>query len=207
MCFSVFVYSQKNRHEILNLLGLRDSSLYIVARGTTTKNKLIADICNISDRNITHVGLGTFINNKLSIYNVTDGKISNNSALSIDSLDSFIAGPNVYYLEVWKCNTTLIEFRHALVILDSFSKKKIYFDNYFSIADDNMLYCSEFCVKVLSAINNVVYFFQPKLISIKDPFIKIFLKRERLIYYPVDFFTENKNFSKVNEFFFNNVNH
>ena len=114
---------------------------------------------------------------KLLIYNVTDGVKRGNSALVIDSLESFIKSSDVYSLGIWKCQTTSLEFLKAIQILDSFSNQKITFDYFFNIKEDNILYCSEFCVQVLSRINFYEYSFKPKTVLINDAFTKAFLKK------------------------------
>ena len=62
------VYCQKD----IDNLKFKKHTIYLFSRGTKTKSGLIADKFNISDKNITHVGIGFIKNDSLKIYNVID---------------------------------------------------------------------------------------------------------------------------------------
>ena len=68
--FCIISYGQNQKKISLtkSSLNLVDSSIYILGRGTKTKSKQIAEVYNISNKCITHVGLGIYINNKLTCW-------------------------------------------------------------------------------------------------------------------------------------------
>ena len=70
-------------------LFLEENNIYIFCRGTKSKSKVIAGKFNKRDTNVTHVAIGFMDKSSLLIYNVSDNYISN-SALRIDSLESFV---------------------------------------------------------------------------------------------------------------------
>ncbi|MDI1318218.1 hypothetical protein [Flavobacterium sp.] len=173
------------------------NSLYLFCRGTIAKSGLIAEKFNNTDKKITHVGIGYLDNNVLKIYNVTDCD-STKTALIIDNLDSFTSN-GTYYLSVWKCNNNEREFLKLKEICSAFSKRKVYFDFSFTLnKNDTVLYCSEFCSRVLKQINSRKFDFKPKKM-ILESYYKALLNREELIYYPVDFFQESPHFTKLLE--------
>lgn len=167
---------------------LEDSSLYLVCRGTKSKIPFIAENYNISNREITHIGIGICIEDELRIFNVTDSYKKNMSALILDSLQSFISSPDIYFFGIWQCQVSKKEIRNAISILDSMYHRNIQFDTSFTIDEDDILYCSEFCVRVLRLINKKKYKVPVVEKRIDDPFTKFFLKRDIVTYFPVDFF-------------------
>ena len=172
------------------------NKIYLVCRGTTSKSSLIAHQFNIADTNITHVGIGFNKNGKLNIYNVTD--ISHGrSALVLDSLESFIASPDVYYLSIWEFNSNPLEILRLKKICSDYYLRKIWFDAGFKINDDDSLYCSEFCAIVLKKLQNGLLNFKPRTIVLKNLLYEQILERKQMIYYPVDFFQQGNIFRKV----------
>lgn len=179
-------------------ITLHKKSLFMVCRGTYSKSALIAQKFNIKDRNITHCGIGFIKNDSFLIYNVSDIH-STQSCLIIDSLSSFRKSADVYYLGIWECrlNTKTLETikRHC----EDYAQKKIAFDYSFILDDSDMLYCSEFCARILNAANQPELYFRPVELQLKNEFYEAFLKRKVLLYFPVDFFEENKGFKKIYE--------
>lgn len=179
---------------------LKDRTIYLFGRGTRTKSALIAHQFNIIDTNITHVGIGFLENGQLNLYNVSDN--NRGSALKIDSLESFIESPDVYYLEIWQLEITLDIFEKMANDCKRYAAKRIFFDNSFIIANDDSLYCSEFCAKVLESANRQDLSFVPRHFVLDNSFYEAFLERKILVYFPVDFFQENSFFSKIFEYRF-----
>lgn len=195
--FSVNAISQNT----IENLKFVENTIYVFSRGTKTKSGLIAEKFNSSDRFITHVGIGFLENDELKIYNVIDCDTSK-TALVIDDLKSFVSN-KVYYLSVWKCDNNYSEFLRLQAICHEYLNRKVYFDFSFVLDErSTVLYCSEFCSRVLRITNSNKFDFQPKKMKLES-FYKTVLKRDELIYYPVDFFQENKSFSKIFEINFN----
>lgn len=193
LLFSINVSPQ----QAIKNLEFKQNTLYLFCRGTIAKSGLIAEKFNNTDKKITHVGIGYLDKNKLKIYNVTDCD-SSKTALVIDSLDSFISN-GTYYLSVWKCNNNEGEFLKLKEICTSFSNRKVYFDFSFTLNEnDTILYCSEFCSRVLKQIDSRKFDFKPKKM-ILESYYQALLNREELIYYPVDFFEGSPYFSKLFE--------
>jgi len=208
LCFlliisALTVNGQRNSELVLikKKLTLKSNSIYFFCRGTKSKSKLIAEKFNISDTNITHVGIGFFNNKKLMIYNVSDNYASEN-ALRIDSIDSFINSLDVYYFSVWRCNISLTGYNKIKSICEEYSKRKIYFDFSFTISNDDTLYCSEFCAAVLSKAKVKDLLFHPIIMDLNNLIYESILNRKSLTYFPVDFFQSNEIITKVFDYKF-----
>lgn len=180
-------------------IKLKNDAIYLICRGTKAKTGFIAEKFNIQDRNITHVGIGYIENNTLKIFNVSDMKNLIENSLIIDSLDSFVT-QDTYYLSIWKCNNSPLDLRKLKKICKKHKASKVKFDFLFNLDDDEKMYCSEFCCKVLMQINRHKYKFSPSVIKL-DSFYKSVLNKDRLTYYPVDFFENNENFTKIYDSF------
>lgn len=197
VCFSVNLTAQNAVENI----KFTENTIYVFCRGTKTKSGLVAGKFNIKDKLITHVGIGFVENNVLKIYNVIDCD-SSKTALVTDNLKSFI-GDKAYYLSIWKCKNNLEEFSKLKEACNKQGRKKVYFDYSFNLnGQDNILYCSEFCSRMLKISNSIKFNFHPNKMKLES-FYKAVLRREELIYYPVDFFQDNKNFLKIFETNFN----
>ena len=53
---------------------LIEDNIYLVCRGTTNKQNFIAENFNISNREITHIGIGLYEKDSLNIYNISIDK-------------------------------------------------------------------------------------------------------------------------------------
>lgn len=201
------LFSQKtitnliSKDYILSDFKFDKESLFVICRGTKTKSGLIAKNFNLSDTNATHVGIAFERFNNLRIFNVTNEKYKDENALRVDSLASFIENEDIYYLSIWKINTSPEEFKLAMTFIDRELEKKIQFDYNFRISDDDTLYCSEFCIRLLKFINSEKFKFNPQKKELKSLLLEAVLKRKILNYFPVDFFTLNKNFSHIASFY------
>jgi len=173
-------------------------SIYMLCKGTKSKMPIVARQFNYEDTNSTHVGIGLVINGKLVIYNMVN--TSREIALRQDSMGSFLQDETVFYFSIWKANGTQLELKR----LRSFIEKKVNsrpgFDNMFDLNNgDQLLYCSEFCLKALIAANKKKYSFQPRVISLENQLFENILKRKILKYMPVDFFQRSTYFKKLYE--------
>lgn len=177
---------------------LNNKSLFMVCRGTYSKSAFIAQKFNIKDRNITHCGIGFIKNGRFYIYNVSDIN-SKQSCLVIDSLSSFRKYSDVYYLSIWECRLNTKTLNTIKRNCEDYYQKKIEFDYSFILDDSDILYCSEFCSRILNAANQRKLYFKPHELQLNSEFYEALLKRKVLTYFPVDFFEENKGFKKIHE--------
>lgn len=177
---------------------LNKKSLFMVCRGTYSKSAFIAQKFNIKDRNITHCGIGFVKNDRFSIYNVSDIH-STRSCLIIDSLSSFRKSSDVYYLSIWECRLNTKTLNTIKRNCEDYYQKKIEFDYSFILDDSDILYCSEFCSRILNAANHKKLYFKPFELTLNNELYEAILRRKILTYFPVDFFEENKGFKKIYE--------
>lgn len=196
--FSLTATAQENTD--FKNLRLNNFSIYLICRGTKAKSGFIAEKFNLQDKNITHIGIGYIENNSLKIFNVSDVKKENESALIIDSLNSFVT-KDTYYLSIWEYKNSYNDLKELKRICTKYKTAKIKFDFSFNIEDDEKMYCSEFCSKVLMEINRSKFKFSPNTVKL-EPFYSTLLKKSTLTYYPVDFFETNENFSKIYDSYF-----
>ena len=190
------VFSQKGA---IDDLKLNDSTIYFFTRGTKAKSAITAEKFNIQDKFSTHVGIGYFDGRQLKIYNISDENLKNESALKIDSLESFLTS-KTYYFAIYKCNNTYEELMTMQLVCESFAQQKITFDSTFEIGNGNAFYCSEFCANVIMQTNPVKYNYEPLKLT-PDAMSAAYLERQTLTYFPVDFFQGKNNCSKVFEIF------
>lgn len=192
-------YGQRSAdiHTIQQQTEFKKNKIYLFCRGTKSKSAQIAHEFNTTDTNSTHTGIGFYKNGHLFIYHVTDVGGMGRSALLIDSLSSFIEASDVYYLAVWECASTVKEIAALEKICANYYSRKIFFDAEFNIGDNDSLYCSEFCALVLRKLDSAKFNFQPRTITLHNILYQQILGRKQLTYYPVDFFWQNKYFTKT----------
>jgi hypothetical protein len=178
--------------------------IYLVCRGTLSKAGVVAGQFNAADTNSTHVGIGYFTGNTLLVYHVSDVKRKGHSLL-VDSLASYTDVEDLKYLGIWECNNTPAELEKMKQVCASYLARNIGFDPYFNIRDDDTLYCSEFCAAVLQQVDPYKFSFHPRTVPVPDGFYQAYLRRDKLTYYPVDFFQQHSGFIKVMEKRFKNT--
>ncbi|HMI79925.1 MAG TPA: hypothetical protein VK484_14095 [Ferruginibacter sp.] len=188
---------EKHAGIIRDQLELKENTIYIFCRGTASKSSLIAHTFNLMDTNITHIGIGFADGKNVRIYNVSDNAGTLKSALTIDSLESYIKAPDIFYFSVWECNNSAEEFNRLKTSLSEYASRQIVFDPFFMINTGDTLYCSEFCATVLANVNPRSYFFEPSVSILDNTMFESYLGRKKLIYFPVDFFETSSNFRKI----------
>lgn len=194
---NLFAQNKTDMAFIKQKLQLKENKIYIFCRGTKAKLSLIAHQFNLIDTNITHTGIGFVENERVSIYNVTDNSNHLKSALVLDSIESYISSPEVFFLSIWEFNNTIKEFHNLKFSLGEYQNRKVVFDSFFNINHDDTLYCSEFCALILNEIGTDKYLFRPTAISLNNPLYQSYLERKTLVYFPVDFFESNKKFKLI----------
>lgn len=184
------------------IASMSQNSLYIICRGTGHKFGEIADKFNIKDRNITHAGIGIIQNNELKIYNVNNDDQNGKTALLIESTTKFLSYADIKYFGIWEFKSNALEINKLSNLLKKIYSKKIIFDMEFNDKNDDKLYCSEFCVKILRKLNPSAFNYKQCKKELTG-FYKMALDRDVLYYYPVDFFQKKNNFSLIFQKFYN----
>lgn len=180
-----------------DVLQLRPDSFYLVTRGTLSKGALIAEKFNRSDRCSTHIGIAIFENSTLKIYNVTNEDRDSPSALVLQASESFTNLPDIDYFGIWEYRSSAAQISTLKTILQNHIRQKIEFDFDFNESDNDKMYCSEFCAKVLRLLDPTLDFALSEIPL--DAFHSMMLGRKTLRYWPVDFFQSDLRFVKIYE--------
>lgn len=179
---------------------LKKNYIYFVCRSTKYKNEIIAKDFNIKDTIITHIGLGIYLNNELSIYNVSTNKKNNDSFLIKENLNEFISVKDIEYYSIYSKKSNHKDIRKILNEIKEILGYKIEFDTDFDLSNGaRKLYCSEFVYYVLKKSNTIDYnpIHSKKL---KGLYKNIF--GNELEYIPVDFFKLDKTVKLLHETYF-----
>ncbi len=175
--------------------------LYMIARGTKSKQGIISKNFNSADTNITHIGLAYYElpARKLKIYNIsTEKKLKN--ALVVESIEDFVSPKDLFYVGIWECSLKKSQFLKAKKVLAGYERRFITFDYDFDLHNaDSSLYCSEFCWNILSAVSQSHFSYKPQTKLVTNSFFKNVIGRDTLTYVPVDFFMSFSRFKKLKE--------
>ena len=193
--FCLFISCKSNNFKDLEL---DRGKIYLFFRGTDTKQGVVVRNYNLYSKDVSHVGIGEITSKGIEIYNITDD-IEN--SFQVSNLQSFYDKDNIKYCSIWEIEGGYdkTKFRN---IIDGYKHKDIKFDKFFLSKDgDDKLYCSEFVVNVLEAIDSIKF----KFAKHKKPLNSLhsnLLEKDTLTYYPVDIFTLDSNLKKVFEYYF-----
>lgn len=177
--------------------AVKDSTCYLIATGNRSKTALIAGQFNLKDSISTHVGIVMKVDGKSTVFHVTDGKTEYN-AFRIEPLDTFLSADHVYYASLWRIRLPTDDYDSIVTALEEFKSASIRFDFDFETGNGNSLYCSEFCAAVLMQSGDLNLHFRPVRKELPE-FYRSVLKRDHLVYYPVDFYQNSTSFLKVFE--------
>ncbi|MEO6669580.1 MAG: hypothetical protein ABIN36_08915 [Ferruginibacter sp.] len=196
-------YSAKIKDSVIKSTTFQENIIYLFCRGTYSKVGMVAKYFNLMDTVSTHVGIGYLRKGKLAIYNVTTNSNTNN-AFKIESLEEFTSMDDIYSLQVWSIVLNKSDRRKVYGYCSRFSHKVISFDYKFNTANDDTLYCSEFCANLLRYVNATKFNFAPNSKDISNTLFEVILNKKELIYYPVDFFQSNPYFIRQASYIFKN---
>jgi len=173
------------------------NAVYLCCRGTKQKQGLIAGQFNISDTNITHIGIGFTGRNGFQIYHVSDTK-KNGLYFHIESIDDFISEKGTRYFGAWIIDAKPENLEAIKSECLKKENEQFIFDPHFSLTNGDTLYCSEFCRNVLmnSGLNCL---FPTRKISLPGNFYKSYFGADSLEYVPVDFFLGCNSLTKTYE--------
>lgn len=193
-CFLLLTFGNKiyaQQH-----FSLDEKVIYIVTRSTQSKEGFVASSFNITDKIISHIGIGYVENNKLMVYNVSNYKSDNRgSFLQKETLNDFISEKGIEYYSVWKHKPDKKTFDEFRTLVKKKNSKVIKFDKDFSL-NNNDLYCSEFVFNLLKDLKLTSFSPVKKELGIA---YSVALGRKILEYIPVDFFLSENKFNLLYE--------
>ena len=191
-CLVYQVNAQMSISTLQQQLENEKGTLFFVGRGTQAKQSLLADQFNCESHDLTHVGLAINVNERFTIYHVSDVQEEKGSAFVETTLEEFISVSGIFYWGIWKMELPADMLKRVVDHILVYKKRVVKFDTQFLLSDDDNLYCSEFCAMVLAKAGVCEESLQPVEIKLNNPFMKAFLEREILYYQPVDFFLNLK---------------
>jgi len=162
-------------------------SIYLICRGTVSKRGFIAHAYNLRDTFATHVGLGWWKGDSFYIHHISNEPLKNGSWLREETLEAFILPDDVYYLAIAPLQSGNINPAGAEALFAEDHAKGIRFDFDFDL-QNNSLYCSEWCVSLLSRMDPSKQPYKPVTRPLSNTLAGRLLERESLTYFPVDFF-------------------
>jgi len=183
---------------------LNENQVYLVFRGTNSKEGFFARDFNIQDTLSSHVGLLISDKANWSVYHIIDFKNKNSSDLRKQSIKEFFDSKkeNITYVSFWEVNN-LDSFKAKQIKkeLNNYLSKFIKFDKLFTLKDSTKMYCSELIFKVLHKADSINFNFQRHKRKLNGIYATYF-RKDTLEYYPVDIFQKNKNIRKIKEWHF-----
>lgn len=190
-----FNYKPKLKQEIKQL-KFRKDIVYLVLRGTNTKIGGIVKDFNLYSSKASHIGIGILEGNKLNIFHVNENLSNREDNLFYESIEEFASDENVTYLSIWQVvDTDSVIYQIIFFNLKQSLKYKYDFDKNILI-NNNKYYCSEYVINMIDSPDYLKFESNHKMLN---GFAKAYLKRDTLVYYPVDGFVRNKNVRKIFE--------
>ncbi|WP_438988812.1 hypothetical protein [Polaribacter sp.] len=178
-------------------------SIYLVFRGTKTKQGFFARDFNIIDSLSSHIGIALYYKKRWRVFHISDYN-DNFSDIRSHPTNVFfnIKKEKINYISLWgvkKLSATDVSRVKEDII--GYESKKVKFDKMFALDNKNKLYCSEFVNNVFTSLDSVKYkipLTKRKLSGI----YKQYFQKDTLIYYSVDSFHSNLQFYKIKEWYF-----
>jgi len=183
---------------------LNEDQVYLVFRGTKSKEGFFARDFNIQDTLSSHVGLLIRDKTNWSIFHIANFKHKNVSDLKKQSFQVFFdkKKEDINYVSFWKIiNIDSIEVKQIKKELNKYLSKFIKFDKLFTRQDSTKMYCSEFVYKILHQVDSTNFNFKTHKRKLKGVY-KTYFKKDTLEYFPVDVFQKNENIKKIKEWYF-----
>ncbi|WP_415327579.1 hypothetical protein [Chryseobacterium sp. MMS23-Vi53] len=177
-------------------LKLETQAIYLIQRGTTGKLGNLAKDFNLKNKYASHLGIGFIKDGELNIYHIYVKKNAHKNNLFIETIEDFTKPEDLNYVSVWKLNNINTEkFESIKNTLISSEKENIIFD--FDFDENNeKYYCSEFVVRALR--KNDIQIMQDHKKKVVG-FASQMLRKDSLIYFPVDGFEGSDKTTKIFE--------
>jgi len=197
----LFMFFSCNRQIQLNPFLRKNpgpsSRIYIVGRGTVSKSSLLVAPFNTTDSMLTHIGLAFEVHENLEVFHVTDQPRNRQAACQRDGYEIFSCLPEVRYTALWERVIPRTTYRRLLRFCKKSCRRSIQFDTDFQLHNGNRWYCSEFCAIALQKAGLKIP--APLKVALSVPLFRSYLRRDTLIYFPVDFFLQDSLFRKVSQ--------
>ncbi len=175
--------------------NLNKDSVYLIFRGTESKEGGLAKKFNLSHKKVSHVGVLLFYQDKWNVFHVLNHYV-NQSCFRMENVESFlnIKEENIDYISIYHAMS--FDKREAVTKAEEIMKENVSFNYRFSTDMKTELYCSQVVVKILeNSIQKFNYYEK----AIENPQYKIFIKKDTISYYPVDMFFHDERFRKKYE--------
>jgi len=173
----------------------KTDGVYLITRKSADKDAQFIQKFNLSDEEISHVGLGLVNKGDLMVTHVMPNLSTDETHLKHESLASFYTR-ETSHLTIWEALPDLFDYSTVERQVRHFQQRKVTYDQDFQ-PDSDHLYCSELVAKVLNAAllddRKVFTLTERKLGS----YFAQVLEREIMLYYPADFFLVSGLFQKV----------
>lgn len=181
----------------LNSVEKYENGVYLFLTGVNNKisNRVKQNFNYVKKSKYNHIGLLIVKDKELFLLDVQPSKIIKSGFLKKQILRDYISflKKDLNYIAIWKVKNVSV-----LSVLNKINfREKIYYDYNFDNSTNSELYCSEFVVKTLNkSMKNQHFISLEKELTFGE---KLFINKDIIKYYPVDFFIENNNFFQVSE--------
>ncbi len=181
----------------LNKVEEYENGVYLFITGVNNKisNRIKQNFNYAKKSKYNHIGLLFVKKEELFLVDVQPSKIIKNSFLKKQNIYDYISflKKDLNHIAIWKVKNVSVKS----VLSKINFREKIYYDYNFDNSTDSELYCSEFVFKTLNkSMKNQHFISLEKELTFGE---KLFINKDIIKYYPVDFFIENKNFSQISE--------
>ncbi len=167
-----------------------------------SKHNIIAGDFNIKDTLLTHIGIGYYDGNNLTIFNMSPTKTdSKGSNLIVEGLAEFIDYEDILYFAVYEVKADSAEISKMKKLFNNYRNKVYLFDQQFVLFRNEALYCSELVAKTLFDVNPERFKIRPTIKKL-NYFYSNMLKVNNFTYIPVDFFLDLPDVRIVSEKFY-----
>ena len=200
--FFISFCTNKNSFIFDDKILVKDS-IYLVFRGTKTKQGFFARDFNILDSLSSHVGLALYYKKGWRVFHISDYNDRFSDIRNHPTNVFFnIKKEKINYISVWGIrNLSFADVSRIKKDVIGYESKKIKFDKVFVLDNKNKLYCSEFVNNIFTELDSVKYkipLTERKLSGL----YKQYFQKETLLYYSVDAFHLNSSFYKIKEWYF-----
>ena len=191
----------ESAYSFSNGLKLKDTTVYLVLRGSDTKLGGYAKQYNSINPYASHIAIMIIEKGVKKVFHVNTDKNKKGSHLISEELTSFTKSnqenyPYISFWEIKRLNSIAISrLQNYIKELDTASIK---FDYQFNFENNEEMYCSEFVYKSLVSIDSL-RFSVPKTRKKVLKSHQFFLKKDTLDYYPVDYFYDIEDIEHIGE--------
>jgi permuted papain-like amidase YaeF/Yiix C92 family enzyme len=165
----------------------------VIFRNGNSKESTLIKSFSAGDGSFSHCGivLKDFYDN-IKVYHMLGGHRINNTDLQEDGFEDFVSDSANNSFAVFRYKLTTSECKKIKKYIDKLKKEEVKFDYQFSCLSKDSLYCTEMIVRCLKYATNGKIRFELFTLDISKNPVRYFLKRDSLIYYPLEFLQNNR---------------